>query len=57
MSSPRYHTYLNIRGYTNERPEEFENPIEFSFDKRSTCDIEGCSNIAVVSMFSWSHYI
>ncbi|KYN09103.1 hypothetical protein ALC57_18790 [Trachymyrmex cornetzi] len=36
-------------GYTNKRPEEFENPIEFSFDKTSiTCDIEGCSNIAVV---------
>ena len=36
-------------GYTNERPEEFEDPVEFSFNKSSTtCDIEGCSNIAVV---------
>ncbi|KYN17536.1 hypothetical protein ALC57_10185 [Trachymyrmex cornetzi] len=35
--------------YTNERPEEFENSIEFSFDKSS---IESCSNIAVVKC-SW----
>ncbi|EFN60865.1 hypothetical protein EAG_16009, partial [Camponotus floridanus] len=36
-------------GYTNERPDEFENPVHFSFDETSTkCNIEDCNNIAVV---------
>jgi len=35
--------------YINERPEEFQNPVEFSFDKSSTtCDIEDYSNMAIV---------
>jgi len=46
LSSPLYHNlfkYLWFKsGYTKERREEFENPVEFSFDKSSTtCDIEG----------------
>ena len=54
MSSSRYNKLFKYSwfksGYTNERPEEFENPVEFSFDKSSTtCDLEDCSsNIAVV---------
>jgi len=31
--------------YTNEKPEEFENPVQYSFDETSTrCDIEDCNN-------------
>ncbi|KYN31568.1 hypothetical protein ALC56_14066 [Trachymyrmex septentrionalis] len=52
LSSPRYHNLFKYSwfksGYTNERPEEFKNPVKFSFDKSSTCDIKGCNNIAVV---------
>jgi len=53
LSSSRYHNlfkYLWFKSdYTNERPEEFEDSVEFSFNKSSTtCEIEGCSNIAVV---------
>ena len=45
LSSPRYHKLFKYSwfksGYTNERSEKFENPVEFSFDKNSTmCDIE-----------------
>jgi len=44
LSSPRYHNlfkYLWFKSdYTNERPEKFENLIEFSFNKSSTiCNI------------------
>ena len=40
-------------GYINKKPEEFENPVEFSFDKSSTtCDTEDCSNITIVRC-SW----
>jgi len=62
MSSSRYHNLFKYSwfksGYTNERPEEFENPVEFSFDKSSTIYDRSCSNIAVVKC-SWSrsHYV
>ncbi|KYM76487.1 hypothetical protein ALC53_13096 [Atta colombica] len=51
LSFPRYHNLFKYSwfksSYTNERPEEFENP-EFNFNKNSTtCNIESC-NIAVV---------
>jgi len=57
LSSPRYHNLFKYSwfkgGYTNERPEEFENPVQYSFDETSTrCDIEDCDNIAVVRC-SW----
>jgi len=56
LSSPRYHNLFKYSwfksSYTNERPEEFENPVQYSFDETSTrCDIEDCNNIAVVSCF------
>ncbi|XP_071579285.1 uncharacterized protein, partial [Temnothorax nylanderi] len=57
LSSPRYHNLFKYSwfksGYTNERPEEFENPVQFSlYDCSTTCDIEGCDNIAAVRC-SW----
>ncbi|XP_025153861.1 uncharacterized protein LOC112588375 [Harpegnathos saltator] len=57
LSSPRYHNLFKYSwfksGYTDERPEDFKNPVQFSFDETSiTCDIEGCNNIAVIRC-SW----
>jgi len=55
LSSLRYHNlfkYSWLKVVTNERPEEFENLVEFSFDKNSTCDIEDCNNIALIKC-SW----
>jgi len=57
LSSPRYQNLFKYSwfksGYTNKRPDEFENPVYFSFDETSTkCHIEGCNNIAVVRC-SW----
>jgi len=56
LSSPRYHNlfkYSWFKSYINERPEEFENPVQYSFDETSTrCNIEDCNNIAVVRC-SW----
>ncbi|XP_025156026.1 uncharacterized protein LOC112588903 [Harpegnathos saltator] len=48
LSFPRYQNLFKYSwfksGYMNERPEEFENPVKFSFDGTSTkCDIEGCN--------------
>ncbi|XP_071572277.1 uncharacterized protein [Temnothorax nylanderi] len=57
LSSPRYHNLFKYSwfksGYTNERPEEFKNPVQFSlYDCSTTCDIEGYDNIAAVRC-SW----
>ncbi|XP_025160400.1 uncharacterized protein LOC112589848 [Harpegnathos saltator] len=57
LSSPRYHNLFKYSwfksGYTDERLEEFKNPVQFSFDETSTtCDIEDCNNIAVIRC-SW----
>ena len=51
--SSRYHNLFKYSwfksGYTNERSEEFENPVEFGFDKSLiTSVIESCNNIATV---------
>ncbi|KYN38130.1 hypothetical protein ALC56_07530 [Trachymyrmex septentrionalis] len=53
LSSPRYHNLIKYSwfksDYINQRPEKFENPVEFSFDKNSTtCDNEDYSNITIV---------
>jgi len=59
LSSPRYHNLFKYswfkNGYTNERPEELENPIQYSFDETSTkCNIEDCTKIAIaVVTCSW----
>ncbi|XP_067208309.1 uncharacterized protein [Linepithema humile] len=57
LSSPRYQNLFKYSwfksGYTNERPETFKNPVEFSFEQTSsTCDIEDCNDIAVIQC-SW----
>ena len=59
LSSPRYQNLFKYSwfksGYTNKRPEEFENPVQFSFYENTTCDIEDCNNIVVrcVIRCSW----
>jgi len=56
LLSPRYHNLFKYSwfksGYTNERPEELENSVQYSFDETPRCDIEDCNNIAVVRC-SW----
>lgn len=58
LSSPRYQNLFRYSwfksGYTNERPQEFENPVKFSFQdfSKTTCDIEDCHEIAVIRC-SW----
>jgi hypothetical protein len=57
LSSPRYKNLFKYSwfksGYTTERPEEFENPVHFSFEASSqTCEIEDCNNIAIIQC-SW----
>ncbi|KYM76697.1 hypothetical protein ALC53_12883 [Atta colombica] len=48
----RYCFMIRKSFYTNERPKEFENPVEFSFDKSSrTCDIKGYSNRIIIKCF------
>lgn len=54
FSSPRY---LNLfkyswfrSGYLEEKPEKFDNPVDFSFGEScsSKCEIEGCQNAAII---------
>lgn len=58
LSSPMYYNLFKYSwyksGYLSERPEEFENPVQFAFVESSvaTCEIEGCSNVAVIRC-SW----
>jgi len=54
LSSPRYKDFFKYSryksGYINERPDEFDNPVDFSFGDscKMHCEIEGCTNIAIV---------
>lgn len=58
LSSPRYQNLFRYAwyksGYITERPQEFENPVDFAFGQSSQpqCEIDGCSNVAVVRC-SW----
>ena len=53
LSSPRYKNMFKYSwyksGYINEKPDEFENPVEFSFGDSCNvrCELEGCNNIAI----------
>lgn len=55
LSSPRYYNLFKYSwfksGYVTERPNRFENPVDFAFQRfsRLLCDVEGCSEIAVVT--------
>lgn len=54
LSSPRYTNLWKYSwyksGYINEKPEYFDNPVDFSFGDTSKthCEIEGCTNIAII---------
>lgn len=58
FSAPRYKDLFKYSwfksGYLIERPQQFENPVQFAFSDSSsaTCEIDGCKNIAVVRC-SW----
>lgn len=58
LSSPRYTNLFRYSwfksGYTDVRPENFENPVQFGFGQssRPRCEIEGCGEVAVVRC-SW----
>lgn len=58
LSSPRYRNLFKYSwyksGYIDTKPDDFENPVEFGFGKRSNihCEIDGCTNVAIVKC-SW----
>lgn len=58
LSSPRYTNLFEYSwfksGYVPDRPQKFENPVDFAFVKSSTaiCEIENCTEVAVVRC-SW----
>lgn len=58
LSSPRYINLFKYAwyksGYIDEKPGEFENPVEFSFGDscKTHCEVEGCMNVAVIRC-SW----
>lgn len=58
FSSPRYKNLFKYSwydsGYIEEKPEKFENPVDFGFGDscKTHCEIEGCRNIAIVRC-SW----
>lgn len=58
LSSPRYENLFRYAwfksGYIKEQPDYFENPVEFAYGtlSQSQCEIEGCTNVAVVRC-SW----
>lgn len=57
LSSPRYQNLIKYlwykSGYTNERSEEFKNPVHFGFNQMlKTCEIEGCNDVAIIRC-SW----
>ena len=58
LSSPRYYSLFKYSwyksGYVSERPNRFENPVDFAFQRssRPLCDVEGCSEVTVVTC-SW----
>lgn len=57
LSSPRYVNLFRYSwfksGYNELRPDNFENPVDFSFKTcKAHCDVPGCQNIAVVRC-SW----
>lgn len=58
LSSPRYINMFKYSwfksGYTVQKPEPFDNPVEFSFGEscKSHCEIQGCKNIAIIRC-SW----
>lgn len=57
LSSPRYTNLFKYSwfksGYTEDRPEEFVNPVHYSFEGTSPiCNVENCNNIAIIRC-SW----
>ena len=58
LSPPRYHSLFKYcwfkSGYVAEKPGEFENPVDFSFETFSNtlCEISGCQNVAAIRC-SW----
>lgn len=54
LSSPRYIDLFKYSwyksGYIDGRPDEFENPVSFSFGDscETNCEIEGCKNVAII---------
>lgn len=55
LAAPRFKNLFQYSwfksGYLTERPAEFENPVDVAFTKSTatTCEIEGCTNVAVVT--------
>lgn len=58
LSSPRYINLFKYSwykcGYVDEKPDEFENPVDFAFGSKSSvrCEINGCSNVGIIKC-SW----
>lgn len=57
FSSPRYKNLFKYSwyksGYLINKPDDFENPVDFSFGSCAThCEIDGCNNIAIIRC-SW----
>jgi hypothetical protein len=54
LCSPRYKNLFKYSwyksGYIDKQPDNFDNPVEFSFgDSCNThCEVEGCRNVAIV---------
>ena len=54
FSSPRYRNLFKYSwyasGYVYEKPEKFENPVDFSFGDscETRCQIEGCKNVTLI---------
>ncbi|XP_076386074.1 uncharacterized protein LOC143264143 [Megachile rotundata] len=56
LQAPRYKSLFQYAwyrcGYTENRPQEFENPVEFCFTKLSTMKCDYCENVVIIRC-SW----